>query len=278
MSRALARLFAQKFIQQPTVKAVQLPHSWGALHAGDWFPDTKLKNKESGIHTPLGFNMNHLLAHIAGERTYGHYMLDKSNMCKLFAFDIDLKAQPRSGNWVDFDNDIVHEYVNPLELWKRRSRASVPARNWYKYQMRSLAHKFAVAIESIDVQCAVAYSGSKGVHVYGFTGSMDAAAVRQGALLVLDLLDEFAPVRGKNFWEHKNSDPVHGFQNFSIEVFPKQTSLEGKSLGNLMRLPLGVNHKSPKDPTFFLDMTSPLAVLAPHSDPVKLLEGNSCFV
>jgi hypothetical protein len=45
-------------------------------------------------------------------------------------------------------------------------------------------------------------------------------------------------------------------------VYPKQASLAGKDLGNLLRLPLGRNNKS-KDPTFFMDMTAPLAEMRP---------------
>ena len=115
--------------------------------------------------------------------------------------------------------------------------------------------------------------------MYGFTGTLPAEEVREAAMLVLDMLDEFEPVRGKNFYEHKNDDPIHGFKtNFSIEVFPKQTSIDGGGYGNLMRLPLGKNWKNPKDPTFFLDMTGPLAEFKPHSDPVKLLEEGNPYV
>jgi hypothetical protein len=53
-------------------------------------------------------------------------------------------------------------------------------------------------------------------------------------------------------------------------VFPKQDSLAGKDLGNLMRLPLGRNLKNPKDPTFFIDMTTPMGVMSPI-DPVYAL-------
>ena len=220
--------------------------------------------------------MDHLLAHLAGERTYGHYLLSADSEAKLFVFDIDLIAKPE-GTWVDFESGEVHAGVNPLELWSDRTRAGVSARAWYKYQLKMLAHRFADECMKIGVECAAAYSRHKGVHVYGFTGKMPATEVREAAMLVLDRMDEFEPYRGQNFWRHKNSDPAHGFQNFSIEVFPKQVSLDGKSLGNLVRLPLGVNHKAPKDPTFFLDLRTPLAQFTPHPNPVELLKTGNPF-
>lgn len=303
MSKQLAKLFASKFIQRPEVKAIQLDRSGGGLSQGDWFPDTRI-NKErrpNSPHFPLGFTMPHLLAHLEGQRTYGHYLLDDDSMCKLFAFDIDLE---KGGTWVDqpdwsqvpeeinadpaaeeawYQQTCVKHVVeatgqpNLRDLWVDRSRTAAPARNFMKGQMKQLAHMFASKIVELEIPCAVAYSGSKGIHVYGFTGTLPASEVREAAMLVLDMIDEFEPMRGKNFFQHKNDDPIHGFKNFSVEVFPKQGSLDGKTLGNLMRLPLGTNWKNPKDPTFFVDMTSPLAELRPHADPIALLEGGNPF-
>lgn len=297
MSKDLAKLFASKFIQRPGVKAVQLDRNGGGLSAGDWFPDTRInaEKRPNSPHLPHGFNMNHLLAHLNGERTYGHYLLDEDGKCKLFAFDIDLE---KKGTYVTVptdlskmtDDEVASAMDNSLvtvagtgtdtlrHLWTDRSRQAAPARTWFKYQMKYLAHILASKVVELDIPCAVAYSGSKGVHVYGLTGSLPAQEVREAAMLVLDMVDEFTPMRGKNFFQHKNDDPIHGFKNFSIEVFPKQDNLDGKSLGNLMRLPLGTNWKNPKDPTFFVDMTTPLADFKPHADPVKLLEGGNPFV
>lgn len=132
-----------------------------------------------------------------------------------------------------------------------------------KLQMKQLAHKLLRGIvEDLMIPCAAAYSGGKGFHVYGFTGRLSAHQAREGASIVLESIGEFEPLRGENFFKHKNDDKVEGFQNFSIEVFPKQDTLDGKDLGNLMRLPLGVNLKAPKEPTFFIDMTAPLAELS----------------
>lgn len=93
----------------------------------------------------------------------------------------------------------------------------------------------------LEIPVAVAFSGNKGLHVYGLTGEELATDVRGAADLVLESFQgDYVPSRGTNFY--RSVDPY--FDSLSIEVFPKQTTLEKKDLGNLLRLPLGVNQKS----------------------------------
>lgn len=284
MSDDLAVLFAKRFVQRRDVKAVQLQN-------GIYVPDRELKHL--GNHGPLGFQLAHLNAHLAGQSTYGHYLLDNDDQARLFAFDIDLEKRKYhpdgsvawEGYWCklpdtsgidpnisdeNFESLMAPQPCSPRELWL--DRASVDARNWFKFQMGMLARKLAsVIVNELGLPCATAYSGNKGIHVYGFTGPMPAKEVREAALLVLDLTDEWELFKGQHFFKHKNQDPALGYPNFSLETFPKQDSLGGKDLGNLLRLPLGRNQKT-TDPTFFLDLNTPPTVMKPHSDPVKLLE------
>jgi hypothetical protein len=277
----LVALIAKRFIQRRDVKAVQ-------FNSGAYVPDRELKdrqgNPDPGRFGPLGFKVQHLRDHLAGTATYGHYLLDHEDKCRLFAFDIDLEKE---GSWVqlpaldgtEIADDISDEdfaklcstnECNPREVWLDRRQQA--ARNWYKYQFGMLARKMTAVIqEHLDIPCAAAYSGNKGIHVYGFTGEMPAAEVRAAANLVLEIMDEWEPKKGIHFFQHRIKDPVMGYPSISVEVFPKQDSLDGKDLGNLMRLPLGRNLKT-TDPTFFLDLTSPIAQMKPHPDPIKLLE------
>lgn len=296
----MAKLLAKRFIQRPDTKAVQLERDGGKMKQGDWFPDSRIDavKRPNSPHLPVGFSMDHLLAHIEGTRTYGHYLLDDNNDCKLFSFDIDLEETGswcRIPNWNDLpfelyddvnrqelwaiDNSVVTENVNPRALWHDRS--AVEARNWYKFQLKSLAHRFAAVITGkLELPCAVAYSGSKGVHVYGFLdGPTPGDEARAAAETVMLLMDEWDLKRGKNFFQHKNLDPQTGFPSISVELFPKQETLgkDGAKLGNLMRLPLGKNWKNPKDPCFFIDMTTPLGVMKPHPNPEKLLTDGDPF-
>ncbi len=100
------------------------------------------------------------------------------------------------------------------------------------------------------------------MHVYGFTGQCSAELVRLGAIEVLESFREISPARGSNFFKHSE------FPQLSIELFPKQDSLEGKDLGNLMRLPCGRNLKGGS--AFFVDLRSRITEIT-ERDPIKAL-------
>lgn len=273
MSHALADLLATRYIARRDVKAIQ-------HNNGSWSPHTR-SGKRDGERLP--WTRTDLNAHLSGTSTYGHYLLNQNDETKLFAFDIDLEKVSEGSDQKFFypegwGEDPLDEpgpsYMpiefNPRESWKIRSH---PSREWLKFQMKMIAHELLNVITTeLELPCAAAYSGGKGVHVYGFTGLMNAEEARGGAQIVLDTLGHYEASRGNNFFQDTNKDHIKGFNNFSIEVFPKQSHIEADGLGNLMRLPLGRNLKS-TDPTFFLDMTAPMGVMAPV-DPMHALAGN----
>lgn len=259
LSNEIADLIASRFIARRDVKAVQ--HS-----DGSWSPHTSDGTRDG---ERLPWRRSDINAHLEKTQTFGHYLLNSDSTCKLFAFDIDLepnkpKGSPRpyQGHWVDEDGS-VHEFDARAD-WQVRGH---PSRNWSKYQLKMISSKLAARITAdLEIPCAVAYSGGKGVHVYGFTGLVPAPDALEGALMVLESLGGWSPSRGNNFFRSDDQDPESGYPNLTIEVFPKQDSLSDGGLGNLMRLPLGRNLKS-KDPTFFVDLTSPMAQMVPV-DPV----------
>ena len=258
----LLTLVSRRFIQRRDVKAIQ-------HRDGTWSPHTSDGTRDG---ERLPWKKSHLQAHLDGKQTFGHYFIDTDDNCKLFAFDLDLTDH---GYWNpgyfgdQTDQDTAVEY-DPRASWQDRRH---PSRPFVKVQMRTLSNELARAItEHLQIPTAIAYSGAKGIHVYGFTGTVQAAQAREAANIVLDLLGCWEPSKGKAFFRHKDQDPVKGYQSFSLEVYPKQDSLDGKDLGNLMRLPLGVNLKAPKNPTFFVDCTRPYAELSPHPRPELLLQ------
>lgn len=287
----LAGLLAQKFIARKDVKAVQ-------TRRGEYMPVQHCTECGRGFcdhETPKvreGWARADIEAHLAGNKTYGHYLLNEEDQCKLFAFDVDLEKDgigpdrylvtedPKMNPW-DEKNNFLGEVIefSPRDAWLDRAH---PQREWLKAQLKQVAHGLAASIQrDLGLQCAVAYTGSKGIHVYGFTGLISAADAREGAMIVLDSLVDthlqgVTATRGTNFFKFVNQDPIDGQPNVMVEVFPKQDSLEGKDLGNLLRMPLGVNLKNPKDPTFFVDMTGPLRSLKPV-DPAWALTNDNVF-
>lgn len=271
---------AKRFIQRRDVYAVQTAD-------GGYKP---ARQGHDGPFYPLG--VPQLQEHLDGAQTYGHYLLDADDMCRVFAFDIDLEKNgpateaspgftgrwaqsPDMATWTSTDDEawwkahVIHEF-DARESWRDRGH---PSRPFVKRQMRELSQMLARGItQTLEIPTAVAYTGAKGVHVYGFTGALPASDVREAAQLVIDSMDCFVPHRGNHFFKHASDDPIDGYSNFSVEIFPKQTSVGNGGFGNLMRLPLGRNRKAPADPTFFVDLRTPMSELRPHPDPVALLE------
>lgn len=259
----LAKIFASKMIARPDVKAVQ-------LNNGEYRP----------VHSK--FTLPDLIGHIQGRATYGHYLVNEADQCKMFCFDIDLRkvgmlpvSAAGTGQSFFFQDQPLREY------WGSRKPGA--GRDFLKLRMKMLANQLASAInKELEIPTAVAYSGSKGVHVYGFTGKTSATLARKGAAIVLEALaysstGHWEIERGNNFYKYVSAnradDPDTNYSQFGLEVFPKQDSVEGKEkgLGNLLRLPTGVNLHSPKrDRAFFLDLRTALNDFSPR-DAVEAL-------
>jgi len=266
VSVELANAVAKRFIARPDVKAKQYPD-------GEYKPH-RLDQKISESTIP--WSRDAVLEHLAMSATYGHYFLDTDSTAKLFAFDIDLETECRMPDSEGFGHEppwgTEEEFReweanwptrNPRYVWRLRND---PARNWLKTQFRAVAGQLANHIHrDIGVDCAVAYSGHKGIHVYGFTGRLPATDVVDAAQIVLDNMGGWQLQSGRAS-THKHESYPH----LAVEVYPKQTELSGGGFGNLMRLPLGKNLKSPGDPTFFVDLNAPLTELKPI-DPLWAL-------
>lgn len=197
--------------------------------------DTRAVQHKDGSYTPerTKFTMANLRDHIEGKRTYGHYLISPENRCRLFAFDLDIvKHATLDGQTIDARAAFLDEshWARPQLIGQLNTLAVVLARRTHKMY---------------GLNVAAAYSGSKGLHVYCFTGSESSELIREAGLAVLESFkDRFQPIRGANFFG------VDGYA-VEVEVFPKQSNLDGKDLGNLMRLPLGVNQKTGQR-SFFL--------------------------
>lgn len=280
-TKKIAYLLATKFISRRDPAAQQ------TLDGG--YRPLRTKNpatKEVTASTP--FTMDMILDHLdpaKPQTTYGYYLLDDQDKTKMFIIDVDLQKEGYVPS-VELPAGATEEqylywrssfyYVPDLRgVWHDRSHLA--ARQYLKKQMRILAGIFAGHIHHyIEVPSAAAYSGNKGVHVYGFTGSIPAAEALELGKIILHAPGYWVPSRGDNFYVDSrtpfdwspNVDRVMRpydvfsdfdpgtFFNFCIEVYPKQETLAGKDLGNLIRLPLGTNQHHPSDPTFFIDLTS----------------------
>jgi hypothetical protein len=275
MSDEICNLIARKFIARQDVKAIQFSRGYMPHVADASRPE----------ETRIPWRRADILAHLDCRHTFGHYLINTDDQCKLFAFDVDLekegwlpsKPHPilKNPEFTDYDMDEYYESFAKVDdlrsAWQNRAH---PGRYHMKLQFHNVAHMLCRAIhDELELPCAAAYSGGKGIHVYAFTGLISAHEAREGARIVLDSLGKFEPVSGDIFFKFKDQEPLAGYPNVSIEVFPKQDSLTGKNLGNLMRLPLGRNLKNRKDPTFFMDLAAPLAEMKPVDPVWAMTEG-----
>lgn len=211
--------------------------------------------------------------HFMGKVTFGHYILDTNSMCKIFAFDIDLKKTGKVPTVpLPADSSGVGEWlasfkeVNLRETWLDRRH---PSRTWIKMSMREMAARIASGCAELEVPHITSYTGAKGLHVYGLIGHSDAYEGRApgadayiAARAVLDACGNFEPSKGNVFFQWADRLDLEK-SIFEIEVFPKQTESGPDSYGNLLRLPYGVNLKSPNDSTFFIDETLPMGRIEP---------------
>lgn len=253
----LVRLLGTRFVQRKDVKSFQSAE-------GAWYPSRE----------PM--TMADFEAHLSGAKTMGHYLLDTDNNCKFFAFDLDLVKHGRECPGAGCKGcpvlvrgvDGVDYLTMPRQIW-HEDHPVVPT---LTRELRAMAEGLAWTIFEQwegSVPIAISASGHKGLHVYALTGTIKAEAAREAALHVLRHFSSvLVPFKGENFWRHSTE-----YQTLDIEVFPKQTSLDGKELGNLMSLPLGVNRVTGK-PKFFITMKGPQDKLV-EMDAERVLSGDN---
>lgn len=243
----LARALGRSFIERRDVKALQ-------SHKGTYRP---IEEK---------WTLQDLVDHIEGTTTWGHYLVAPGNTCRIFAFDIDLNET----GWISIEPDEYQE-ISPRSVWLT-AQSNDPIRLDLQMQLRCMAEGLAIRTKKLlpDVKVLVAYSGGKGMHVYGLLDAgTPAGDAREAGRLVLDsFTDTFELVAGKNFYRHK-----YAYSCLSIELFPKQDELREGGYGNLLRLPLGKNRKTGHD-GFFVDLSRPINELRVDDPAVALAQGS----
>lgn len=257
----VGNLLAKRFIMRSDVKAWQQP---GGAYIPDRTPITREDlngHLECTSRTGTVSDGNGGILRYKDERpmqvhkgVMGHYMLGAGDQCKFFCFDIDLAVD---GFWDG-------EPIKPREEF---ANIASPYREGLVGQLVIMAEGLARHVHKMfEIPVAIAFSGAKGVHVYGLTGPTVAGNVRAAALAVIGEISQIKTLRGENFFHHENPEMAT-----EIEVFPKQDSLDGKDLGNLLRLPLGRNLKGKEG--MFLRCGGGKRANFQQMDPIAALSG-----
>jgi hypothetical protein len=237
MPTELAALLGKTFIERRDVKAVQNAD-------GSYRPD----------RTP--WTMSDIRDHLSGKVSLGHYLVSPEGKTRVIALDLDL---------VNHEVEVDGDLIVPRDIWRTDHELS----DRLTMHLQLLATGFAVRLHKLtSLPVAVHYSGNKGLHVYALPGEGIGADVAM--FMAQATMEHFGwePSRGTNFFR----DPSGTFPTVEVETFPKQASLEGKDLGNLMRLPLGINRKS-GERTFFIK-TSPPPTTFTEQDPETAMAGS----
>jgi hypothetical protein len=265
----LAEALLEHFVQRHDVKAIQ---------KSDLYMPVTTTGKVGAPFVP--WSLDDVTAHLTGQRSYGHYLVDKDGKSRVLAFDIDISKPnpqfPREFLWVGIEPDGLYSNMEPRPLNPREAwfhpQAPETLRRFLRAQLMEAANLLSVIIvELLELPVAVSYSGNKGVHVYALTGPMSADELREMGKGVMDYTEQFEPLRGKNFYKAVSDDPYVGLGCIDVEVFPKQGKV-GDGLGNLMRLPLGTHMKSGQ-PSYFLSLSGEVDEFK-ELDPMTALEGD----
>lgn len=229
-------------------------------------PDAVAEQYDNGSYSPVSgaiWDRGILRSHLSGNRTYGHYVLNK-DQAKFFCFDIDFKQK------IDRLSENT-QLKYPRKLWQE-SDFNSPERHWLEWQLKSVAKILEYKISRMGIKTLVTFSGSKGVHVYGFPAPGEMSSAADLRALGWAVIEEFGYLiqadndNGVNF----SGDPWdQTFMLFDFELFPKQN--ETDNYGNLVRMELGVNRKS-GNPGYIIDTSDDDYTLSRVSDPASVIE------
>lgn len=254
----LARLLGRTLIERRDVYALQQPD-------GSYRPKVEQGTKaEQKLYVPI--KLQDIMDHLDESVTIGHYLVSADNLCRVFCYDIDLRKAPTQ-EAVDQGRDthvVVRfdgqdQVIDPRAIWAAEDS---PMKQELALQLRMMAGLLADRVKELTgSKVLVTYSGSKGMHVYGVLDEHTPATdARDIARMVLHSWPgQFVAHRGDNFFRTRmmegDNHPWRAYDPLEIEVFPKQDAVHGSDgIGNLLRLPLGLNRKSGKR-GFFIDMT-----------------------
>jgi hypothetical protein len=271
-STDLIKAIGTRFISRKDVKAEQGKD-------GAWHP-VRVDPRDTSSAT-IPFVMQDFVDHLQGTRTLGHYVVGTDDTAKFFCLDLDLDKEGfymGPGNPESDPEDLAARVGHaikamPREIWAAGEPAD--AMEYYTVALRCLAEGLGLRAAKLipGMHIAIANSGGKGLHVYGFMPSGEptpAGIVREMAEAVLmDIPNQFAKVKGDNFWKANTSG---AYSNITIEVFPKQTALSEGGYGNLIRLPLGINRKT-GNRGYFVNCKSGYNKL-PEMDALRALTGD----
>ena len=229
-------------------------------------PDVIAIQRNDGAYNPLEgikWSRDRLSQHIRGSQTYGHYAINGEH-AKFFCFDLDFKTKCT----LYPEDSPLH---NPRKHWQETNGADP----YLRWQLRTMADLFTYRIARTGTRQLATFSGSKGVHVYGFPKPgilQSAASLRKTGQKIMDDMGYFFQQRGTSGINYSGNSSCPTIGLFDVELFPKQDAVKNGGYGNLVRMELGIHRKS-NQPGFIIDTgLADSYYLEPVSNPLAVLE------
>ena len=229
--REAASLMGKLFIQQRARKAVFRPDHKGKWH---W---TAINEK---------YTMDDFVNHLTGTHCLGTYLCDENALVKFLAFDLDLAKESKylevydvpqidalTEAGADWDGYGTSLGVGTGDLEAALHDPDSLAYRWARIELLTAMRAINAAVkEKLELRTLSVVTGG-GAHVLvPLPEPMAAIDVRSAGIEIASSLYS-ARQRNDIFFDYGGNNEL------TIEIFPKQDSMEGKEYGNLIRLPFG---------------------------------------
>jgi hypothetical protein len=231
LAREAASLLGKLLINRRDRKAFFRPD-----HQGNWH--------WTAVESP--FKMDDFVKHLTGSVALGTYMLNTDSTVKFMAIDLDLNKQAKYLKIHPIDEILELEkqgYDWNLDLAEGNLEAALhqpsdPAHHWARIVLMGAVYAVNKAIrESLELPTLCVITGG-GAHVIApLPEPMPASDARSAGIEIVASLPS-ARQRNDIFFDYGAHNEL------SIEVFPKQDTLEDKPFGNLIRLPFGWHYEA----------------------------------
>ena len=275
----VVKMMGNLLIARKDVKAIE--------YHGTWMPH-RVDMRKTADGDLIPFRLIDFQEHMFGTQCLGTYLLDTDNNVKFFAIDVDLRKEGAT-YWPVRDAEELEELIQLKNgdeilvngvldtetvvgnLEEALHDPEHVGHRWARILVSTTLDNLARAVErELGLPSLPVVTGGGG-HLLVPLGELTPAV--EARVLARTVMESVGGVqtKGDNFWQIGES----GNPGMEIEVFPKQDTIpKSGGFGNLIRLPMGLHHRT-KQRTYFLGAGGAFPWSLPKADAVATLEAAS---
>jgi len=278
--KRVVKMMGNLLIARKDVKAIE--------YHGTWMPHRQ-NMRETGDGDLIPFRLVDFHEHMFGNQCLGTYLLDTDSNVKFFAIDVDLRKEG-AAYWPVHDaeeleailtmsegNEVVVNGILDTEtvignLEEALHQPDHVGHRWARILVSSTLSNLArIVTNELGLPSLPVVTGGGG-HLLVPLGELTPAV--EARVLARQVMEAAGgrQTKGDNFWMIGESENP----GIELEVFPKQDTIpKNGGFGNLIRLPLGLHHRT-KTRTYFVDpLGGAFAWSLPKADAIATLEAAS---